>query len=156
MNLIDCGKGPVKIGSKQPETKQYFILDYASKGDLYEYIAFPEKDLKEIYAKLIFRKILEGVQALHTSGICHRDLKMENILLDGGFNPKICDFGYACEIKGEDESGKLKEYIGTPSYAAPELFLHRPYEGVKADIFSLGATLIKLVYLEILSDIGIM
>ena len=152
VNLIDCGKGPVKIGSKQPETKQYFILDYASKGDLYEYIAFPEKDLKEIYAKLIFRKILEGVQALHTSGICHRDLKMENILLDGGFNPKICDFGYACEIKGEDESGKLKEYIGTPSYAAPELFLHRPYEGVKADIFSLGATLIKLVNPKICFD----
>ena len=51
--------------------------------------------LGEKYGKVIFRKILEGVQACHNANICHRDLKMQNILFDEQFNPKICDFGFA-------------------------------------------------------------
>ena len=93
----------------------------------------------------MFKKILEGVQNCHSSGICHRDLKLHNILLDNDFNPKICDFGFATEIKGKDGSGKLTDYLGTLNYAAPEIFLHKPYDGVKADIFSLGVVLINLV-----------
>ncbi len=145
MNLIEYGEGPVKIGSNPIQTKQYLILDYASKGEIFDYMICAQKGLSERHAKFMFKKILEGVQSCHLSGICHRDLKLHNILLDNDFNPKICDFGFATEIKGKDGSGKLTDYLGTLNYAAPEIFLHKPYDGVKADIFSLGVVLINLV-----------
>ena len=144
VNLFEFGEGPTKIDSEPEESRQYLILDYASKGDFYDYIHYPG-GFQERHAKFIFKKILEGVQVCHNSGICHRDLKMENILLDEHFNPKICDFGFATEIKGKDGSGLLEEYLGTENYAAPQMHLNKPYDGVKADIFSLGVILLYLV-----------
>ena len=102
MNLIEYGEGPVKIGSNLVQTKQYLILDYASKGEIFDYMICVQKGLSERHAKFMFKKILEGVQSCHLSGICHRDLKLQNILLDDDFNPKICDFGFATELKGKD------------------------------------------------------
>ena len=149
VNLIEHGEGPVKLVSKPSENLQYVVLDYASKGEIFGYIFCYEKGLKEKYAKVVFKKILEGVQACHNAGICHRDLKMQNILVDEFFNPKIGDFGFATEIQGKDGSGKLNEYLGTMNYAGPEMFYHKPYNGVKADIFSLGVVLINLVTCKI-------
>ena len=145
INLIHYGEGPVKKSSKPETNHQYMVLDYASKGELFDYIYCSEKGLDEKHAKLIFHKILKGLQAIHNSGICHRDLKMQNILVDDNFNPKICDFGFGAKIMGEDGSGRLNEFIGTPNYAAPEIYLHRPYDGVKVDIFSMGVVLLNLV-----------
>ena len=144
INLIEYGEGLIKMNSKE-EYKQYIVLDYASKGELFDYIYNSPNGLNEKHAKLIFGKILRDVQVLHKSGICHRDLKMQNILLDDSFNPKICDFGFATEISGKDGSGKLYQFLGTENYAAPEIFLHLPYDGIKVDIFSLGVILFNLV-----------
>lgn len=149
VNLIEFGEGPVKIGSKPTTNNQYLVLEYASKGELFDYIYCSQNGLKERYAKLIFYKILKGVKALHDAGICHRDLKMQNILVDEEFNPKICDFGFASDIKGTDGTGFLKEFLGTLNYAAPEIFLNRPYKGIKADVFSLGVVLLNLVTCKI-------
>ena len=148
VNLLDYGEGPVKIAPKTPINRQYVVLEYASKGEIFDYIYCAKKGLEEKYAKLIFKKILLGVQACHNAGICHRDLKMQNILVDDNFNPKICDFGFAAEIKGNGD-GKLTQFLGTLNYAAPEIFLHRPYDGVKVDIFALGVVLINLVTCKI-------
>ena len=145
VNFIEFGEGQVKIASKPNVNKQYLVLEYAEKGEIFDYIYCSQEGLKEKYAKLIFKKILKGVDAIHKSGICHRDLKMQNILVDKFFNPKICDFGFAEKIEGKDGSGKLNDFLGTANYAAPEIFLHRPYNGVKADIFSLGVVLLNLV-----------
>ena len=145
VNLIEFGEGPIKIVSKPVKIFDYLVLEFASKGEIFDYIYCSGNGLKERNAKLIFQKILRGVQAFHNSGICHRDLKMQNILVDEFFNPKVCDFGFATEIKGKDGSGQLTEFLGTVNYAAPEIFLHRPYNGVKADIFSLGVVLLNLV-----------
>ena len=145
IKLIEFGEGPVKAPSEPKRNAKYAILEYASKGTLFKYISFPKKGFSERHAKLIFHKILKGVQAFHNAGICHRDIKMENIVLDDKYDPKICDFGYASEIKGKDGSGKLDEYVGTPNYCAPEILSNRKYNGVKADIFSLGVVLFILV-----------
>jgi serine/threonine protein kinase len=149
VNLINYGKGPVKIKSKPEKNNQYVVLDYASKGEIFDYIYCADKGLSERHAKLVFHKILKGVEAIHNAGICHRDLKMQNILVDDNFNPKICDFGFGAKLMGEDGSGKLTEFLGTQNYAAPEIFLHRPYDGVKVDIFSLGVVLLNLVTCKI-------
>ncbi len=149
VNLVQYGEGPVKTSSKPETNNQYVVLEYASKGELFDYIYCSEKGLSEKHAKLVFYKILKGVEAMHKAGVCHRDLKMQNILVDDKYNPKICDFGFGAELKGEDGSGKLKDFLGTQNYAAPEIFLHRPYDGVKVDIFSLGVVLLNLVTCKI-------
>ena len=109
------------------------------KGELLDYISSPKKGLSELYSKLIFSKILNGIQSCHNMGICHRDIKLENILLTGNYSPKLCDFGFATK-----NAPDLSEYIGTQDHAAPEVILNKPYDGFKADIFSLGVTLIYL------------
>ena len=145
INLIDHGEVVIKSSQRPAEKKQYAVLEYASKGDLFDYIYYTINGLREKYAKLIFRKILKGVQAMHNLGICHRDLKMQNIIMDEFFSPKICDFGFATEIIDEDGSVKLNQFVGTLEYAAPEILLRRPYNGIKVDIFSLGVILLNLV-----------
>ena len=87
--------------------------------------------LGERRAKLIFRKIVLGIQAIHNANICHRDIKMENIYLDKNYNPKIFIFGFSCL-----NTDNLQEYLGTPRYEAPEILANHPYNGFKSDIFS--------------------
>ena len=140
VNLLDSGKGEIIRADKPPKAGQYLILEYAPKGELYNYIFYPRNCLKEKYTKIIFAKILKGIQACHNMGICHRDLNMQNILLDENFNPKICDFNYATL-----NNDHLTEVLGTQKYAAPEILYHQPYDGCKADIFSLGVILLTLL-----------
>jgi serine/threonine protein kinase len=78
------------------ENKQYLILDYYSKGNLFKYIE--QGPLTERQAKYVFKKILQGVQALHGAGVCHRNLKLEAILLDQNFNPKISNFPWPKDL----------------------------------------------------------
>ena len=88
INLIDSGNGPIVRTNKPTETKQYLVLEYGSKGELFNYIYFTQKGLQEKYSKVIFAKILKGIQACHKAGICHRDLKMQNICCPRNFIEK--------------------------------------------------------------------
>ena len=145
VNLIESGTGNIiRVNRPTIQQKQYLVLQYAPKGELFNYIYCPHKGLQEKFSKVIFAKILKGIQACHNAGICHRDLKMQNILVDENFNPKICDFGFATF-----NTGKLNESLGTLNYAAPEILLNKPYDGFKADIFSLGVVLLTLVSCKI-------
>jgi len=143
--MIGSGKGPyIKNGENKGDHK-YVVYEYYPKGALYKYfIKENEGPFEEKYAKIIFKKILKGVQAMHKARICHRDIKLENILLDENFNPKICDFGFVFEVS---EGKKLKSQCGTPGFMAPEVFkkVGGGYDGFKADIFSLGVSLLRLV-----------
>jgi len=104
------------------------------------YILYAQSGLGERLSKLIFFRILDGVQACHNAGICHRDLKLENILLDENFSPKIIDFGFATL-----NNDHLNDIKGTENYCAPEILRKKLYDGFKADIFCLGVTLMILV-----------
>ena len=139
LNLINNGTGNVVLKNKTYKEKQYIILEYASKGSLYNYMDQFEQGLKKEYAKAFFYKILKGVLCCHEKGICHRDLKLDNILLDENFSPKIADFGFATF-----NSEKLNDRRGSPGYAAPEMYFKKLYNGFKADIFSLGVILFNL------------
>jgi len=79
-------------------------------------------------------------------GIYHRDIKLENILLDEEYNIKISDFGLSSFIL-KDKNGinkKIKGCVGTTHYMASEVIMNKPYDGIKADIFSLGVILFAL------------
>ena len=139
INIIDKGKGHIIRKNHPDYLRNYIILEYAPKRKLLDYIKLTKKGFGELYSKIIFSKILKGIQSLHKQTICHRDIKMENILLDNNFFPRIADFGFAAS-----NEQKFTKYIGTKHYAAPEILAHEPYDGIKADIFSLGAVLIYL------------
>ena len=139
INIIDSGIGTVIRKDQTQNNKQYIILDYTPKDELLQYLCLINEPLKELHAKLIFFKILKGVQNCHNAGICHLDLKTDNILLDEKFVPKLCDFGFAIR-----NNGHLREFLGTQQFAAPEIFRKKSFDGYKADIFSLGVVLLNL------------
>ena len=142
ISMIDYGEGEIKFKEHLPIERQYIVYEYASKGTLLEYLKYPYIFLEEQLAKILFKNILKGIQILHNNQICHGDIKPENILLDEKYNLKICDFGLAKKVW----EGKIfTKREGTNGYCAPELYRKHKYDGKKADIFSLGATLLKIV-----------
>jgi len=134
------------IINETKEYKPYIIFELCSKGELIKYINNTKALLNEKYIKIIFLKIAKAIYFLHKMGICHRDIKLNNILLDEEYNIKICDFGLSSFIT-KNKNGiykKMQGIAGTPSYIAPEIIMNIPYDGVKADIFSLGVVLFNL------------
>ena len=122
----------------------YIIMEYLCHNELLKYISNinNQKGFGEDYAKLIFMQLLDGLEALHSRDIVHRDIKPENILLGGPlYTLKFVDLGFATK----KSNMYLKNYLGTPSYAAPEVLLKSPYLGEYSDIFSLGITLFVIV-----------
>ena len=126
------------------EGQPFYVMDFFSKGLLFDYVY--SGSMNERLAKYIFRKIILGFQFLHSNGICHLDIKAENIILDKDFWPVIIDFGFSKKYKNENgEITPLTIDKGTPHYVAPEIQRGEKFNGEKADIFSLGATLFVLV-----------
>lgn len=102
----------------------------------------------ESKAKLCFSEIANGIKYLHRHSVAHRDLKLDNILLDENFNPKICDFGFSKFVSKEDKSGKLRKcdtFVGTPSYEPPEVINSLPYDAFKCDVWCLGVCLFVML-----------
>ncbi|XP_073721569.1 NUAK family SNF1-like kinase 2 [Misgurnus anguillicaudatus] len=122
--------------------KIVIVMEYASKGDLYDYIS-EKQQISETEARHLFRQIVSAVQYCHRNGIVHRDLKLENILLDGDGNIKIADFGLS-NLYQDDKF--LQTYCGSPLYASPEIVNGRPYRGPEVDCWSLGVLLYTLVH----------
>ena len=121
----------------------YAIFEYLKNGELYNYIFLLKKRFSEDISRKIFFDLLKAVEACHKSGITHGDIKLENILLNSNFNLKLIDFGFSKNIK----DGLISEITGTRFYNAPEMFCcaTKGYDGVYADIFSLGIVLFILV-----------
>jgi BR serine/threonine kinase len=128
------------IDVRESSQSHYLILEYAAHGELFNY-AIAQHHLDEFHAMHFFRQILYGIEYLHSHAICHRDLKLENILLDEFDNIKIADFGFARWVK----SNIAETPCGSPHYAAPEVIRGVPYDGRAADIWSCGVILYALL-----------
>ncbi|XP_042483691.1 serine/threonine-protein kinase SAPK3-like [Macadamia integrifolia] len=115
------------------------VMEYAAGGELFEKISSAGR-LSEDEARFFFQQLLSGVSYCHSMEICHRDLKLENTLLDGNATPglKICDFGYS---KSAIWHSQPKSTVGTPAYIAPEVLSRKEYDGKIADVWSCGVTL---------------
>ncbi|KAI9087031.1 hypothetical protein K1719_030992 [Acacia pycnantha] len=115
------------------------VMEYAAGGELFERICSAGR-FSEDEARFFFQQLISGVSYCHSMEICHRDLKLENTLLDGNPNPKvkICDFGYS---KSALLHSQPKSTVGTPAYIAPEVLSRKEYDGKIADVWSCGVTL---------------
>ncbi|KAK7117278.1 hypothetical protein R3I94_022743 [Phoxinus phoxinus] len=122
--------------------KIVIVMEYASKGELYDYIS-ERRRLTERETRHFFRQIVSAVHYCHKNGVVHRDLKLENVLLDENGNIKIADFGLS-NLYHKDKL--LQTFCGSPLYASPEIVNGRPYLGPEVDSWALGVLLYTLVY----------
>uniref|UniRef100_A0A6A7FUW8 Mucin-4-like n=3 Tax=Hirondellea gigas TaxID=1518452 RepID=A0A6A7FUW8_9CRUS len=122
--------------------KMVLVMEYAAGGELYDYLS-ERKVLSIDEARRVFRQVASAVYYCHKHKICHRDLKLENILLDIDGNAKIADFGLSNVF---DEKRRLDTFCGSPLYASPEIVKGVPYVGPEVDCWSLGVLLYTLVY----------
>jgi len=116
------------------------VMEYAGGGELLAFVK-EKGSLTEVECCDLFQQIVDGVDYCHRAKIIHRDLKLENILMDEEGNVKIADFGLSNLIKiGQ----KLSTSCGTPSYTCPEAIVGQEYIGEGADMWSLGVILFAM------------
>ncbi|PHT66998.1 CBL-interacting serine/threonine-protein kinase 1 [Capsicum annuum] len=122
------------------KTKIYMVLEYVNGGELFDRIASKGK-LSESQGRKLFQQLIDGVSYCHDKGVFHRDLKLENVLIDGGRNIKITDFGLSALPQHLRDDGLLHTTCGSPNYVAPEVLSNRGYDGATSDTWSCGVIL---------------
>ncbi|KAI9206388.1 kinase-like domain-containing protein [Polychytrium aggregatum] len=128
------------------ETDRYIglVMEYAAGGELFSVILARGR-LRESAAAKLFAQLICGVRYLHGRHIIHRDLKLENLLLDKDRNIIISDFGFANQTNAR-ENNLLSTACGSPCYAAPELVVSgESYVGEAADLWSCGVILYAMI-----------
>ena len=117
------------------------IMEYINGGNLFSFVKKRRK-LTEKISKFLFRQIILGLKHIHSKNIVHRDVKLENILIDLNNTIKICDFGIGRVLSSPQEL--LHDQCGTPMYMAPEILFstkEKGYKGFPVDIWSAGIAL---------------
>ncbi|CAE7234054.1 OSK1, partial [Symbiodinium natans] len=117
------------------------IMEYAGGGSLYDYVEKQQR-LEEPEACRIFCQIIAGLEEVHAANIVHRDLKLENILLDADHNVKIADFGMGAALK---PGQTLTTRCGSLEYAAPEVLEGRECVPYASDLWSCGVILFSMI-----------
>ncbi|KAI8090959.1 kinase-like domain-containing protein [Gilbertella persicaria] len=134
-------KHPNIIGMKDIVTQGpyfYILMDYVGGGQLLHYIVKRQR-LSDRRTRQFSRQIVSALDYLHRNSIVHRDLKIENIMIDkSGRNIKLIDFGLSNLFCPERQ---LTTYCGSLYFAAPELLKANPYNGPEVDIWSLGVVI---------------
>ncbi|KAG1943678.1 STE20-like serine/threonine-protein kinase [Pimephales promelas] len=132
------------------DNKLSIMIEFCPGGAVDATMLELDRGLEEPQIRVICKQMLEGLQYLHSMKIIHRDLKAGNILLMLDGDIKLADFGVSA--KNTKTLQRRDSFIGTPYWMAPEVVMcetmkDAPYD-YKADIWSLGITLIELAQIE--------
>ncbi|KAK9471778.1 kinase-like domain-containing protein [Dipodascopsis tothii] len=130
------------------ETLVWLVLEYCAGDELYTYLLRKGR-LSIERTQRIFSQLCGAMAYIHWKDIVHRDLKLENILMDRHENVKIADFGFTREC---DSKKLLETFCGTICYAPPEMVRAERYRGKAVDIWSLGVILYALICGELPFD----
>jgi serine/threonine protein kinase len=138
----------------------YIVTEYIGGGSLHALLKKQvNRKLDENFARHIFAQVCEAIKYLHSNNIIHRDIKIDNILLEGEnelphtpIRVKLIDFGFST-IVTPNEHKKIRVFCGTPSYMAPEIVLKSDFtspdliglSGFAADVWAAGVVLYALL-----------
>jgi serine/threonine protein kinase len=117
----------------------YIVMEYLGGGSLHHYLKRrTSRRLDEVRARRIFYQSCQGLKYLHDRCVVHRDIKLENLLLDENGIVKIIDFGFATIVP---RGKKIRVFCGTPSYMAPEIVTKKEHAGPNTDVWAIGVVL---------------
>lgn len=123
IKLVDTLDSPKQIN---------LVMEYVGPSSLHGYLfKKPYRKLDDLEARKFFSQIVQGISYCHSQNITHRDIKLENILLDKDQNVKLIDFGFATCMSNLKTT---RLFCGTPSYMAPEILANKEYFGHPVDI----------------------
>lgn len=130
----------MKPSGREIKNLVYIKLEYVAGGLLFD-VCQTVGGMGEDGGRFVLSQMLDVLTELQSKNVVHRDLKLENILVDDQLNLKVADFGFATFKNIE----KLKSYRGTMTYMAPEIKEGKQYDGRQIDIFSTGVILFIVV-----------
>lgn len=113
------------------------IMEFVDNGSFAD-LLYKNGPIGDYRAKTLFRGVFNGVEYMHKRLIAHRDLKLENLLLNKNNEPKIVDFSLSVIWDGKR---LLSDWCGTPPYFAPEILSRKPYNPLSYDVWTLGVCL---------------
>lgn len=122
-------------------TQLHMIMEFFEGQSLKE-ILKTKGHLDEATGKKVVRQLAEALEYCHSRGIAHLDVKSENVLLDDSCTLKLIDFAFAMKLEAGKKTAK---FCGSISYMAPEVARKIAYEPIKADVWSFGITVHKLL-----------
>ncbi|XP_078497481.1 testis-specific serine/threonine-protein kinase 4 [Lissotriton helveticus] len=133
-------------------SRVYLVLELAPQGDIIRRLK-KLGPLQECQAGKWFSQLARGMAYIHSKGIVHRDLKLENLLLDKKENIKISDFGFAKVAMMPSEgtpniysqTNLCQTHCGSYAYACPEILMGQPYNPFLSDVWSMGVILYAFV-----------
>ena len=131
----------------ETENSYYMVMELVSGGDVMHHIMSSKQScLEEHIVKRYIKQMITAIHYMHEAGIIHRDLKVENLLLDEFNNIKIIDFGLSNFIHNPDNLtvNMAQTQCGSPAYAAPELLGHKNY-GKEVDVWSIGVNMFAML-----------
>jgi hypothetical protein len=126
------------------EGELWVVMEFMSNGSLYDLVKLNTRGVRidEPIAAYCIREVVKAIEFLHFRKRIHRDIKVDNILVNRDGSVKLADFGTAVQLTFQ----RLRRttLAGTPYYMAPELIQRIPYNE-KVDIWSIGITVVELL-----------
>jgi serine/threonine protein kinase len=143
MVLLDHPTVVVCFEVLETESNICLVMEYCAGGHIEDYIS-PTRPMTESAARFYFTQLIDGLSYCHEQCVCHRDLRIENLMLDNKGDLKITDFGHAGIFQqGWDVFQTM--LVGSVSHLAPEQVLGTVYSGEKIDMWSVGVILYIMV-----------
>lgn len=125
-------------------SKIYLVLDLVKGGELFSRVSNYGR-LSENLCRRYFQQLISAVGYCHSRGVFHRDLKLENLLLDENGDLKVSDFGLSAIPDQVQDDGLFHTLCGTPAYVAPEILSKKGYSAASVDLWSCGVILFVLI-----------
>lgn len=124
----------------------YAVYEYIQGRELFDIINL-SGTIQENQARYFFYQLIDGLKYCHQNNLCHRDIKMENLMISHYLQLKIIDFGFASDLGEFIDNGQiLKTQLGTMGYQAPEVIYGFDYNGQAVDLFAAGVVLFIMVF----------
>lgn len=134
---------PALLGTFQSNTRVYLFMEPAQGKELFHIIelrAQNDAPVSKDGVKGVFSSISSALAHWHEKGICHRDVKPENILVDNSYCAKLVDFGCACP-----RTDLQNQCVGSMPFIAPEFLCGTATDGAPADVWALGVVVLEML-----------